>query len=156
MSARLAARLGQGAEARSVLVQLQPLEQWPHRALPVEFHAVSALAWLADRNQDEALREIDAAMQVLEALREEYRLHEERGWGEPSEVHPRTLQMAILDMAAILAAIGKPDRAVNELTKLSGLDGWEYDYIANDPLLAPLRADLRCRRLLLRWQTANT
>lgn len=155
MSARLAARTGHGAAARKILAGLEPLNQWPHLALPVEFHAVSALACLTDRNQGEATRKVEAGMQVLEALREKHRQHEEQGWGEPSEVHPGTLQMAILDLAAVLAATGHAERAAGELTRLGGLDGWEFDYIIRDPLLAPLHADPKLRRQLSRWRTAE-
>lgn len=155
IGARLSARIGRGAEARKILANLEPLDQWPHRALPVEYHAVSALAWLTDRNEREATREVEAGMRVLEALREERRLHKERGWGEPSEVHAGTLKMAILDLAGVLTATGQAQRAADELTTLGDLDGWEFDYIARDPLLALVHADPKLRRQLSRWRSAE-
>ena len=59
---------------------------------------------------------------------------------------------AILDLAAALAALGRTAEATGELTQLCGLDGWEFTYIASDPLLATLRKDLRARTRLARWK----
>lgn len=155
MLARLHARTGYGSHAMGILAKLKPLDQWPYRALPVEFHAVAALAWLADHNQREATRELECGIQLLKELRDERRLHEERGWGEPHQVNAATVQMAVLDLAAVLAGIGRTVEAVSELTQLDGLDGWEFTYIARDPLFASLCADPKARSQLTRWKAAR-
>jgi hypothetical protein len=60
---------------------------------------------------------------------------------------------ATLDLAAALAALRQTTEAIDALTRLGGLDGWEFGYIASDPLLAALRKDPRARTRVALWKS---
>jgi hypothetical protein len=75
--------------------------------------------------------------------------------GVPSFVHAGTVQLAILDPDAVLAASGHAERAATEVTTVDGLDGWEFTSIARAPLLVPLNSNNTLRtRLPRRRETA--
>jgi len=151
MQARLEARNGHGHKARGILRALEPIERWLHRALPVEYHAVSALACLAERDHDGAEERAAQALRALGALRDATR-ERDANLGDPLDIHPATVQLSILDLAAVLAASGRVEQAVAEITRLGGLDGWEFHYLRRDPLLQAV-LDLPATRVELEaWE----
>jgi hypothetical protein len=152
MLARLHARSGDGPAARVFLAALEPLGKWPNRALPVEAHAVESLSWLADRNHAKAGKALESARQLLQQLSAEERRRADAHQGASPNVNFNTVLTATLDLAAALAALGQTTEATDELTQLGGLDGWEFGYIASDPLLAALRKDPRARSRVARWK----
>jgi hypothetical protein len=156
MLARLHARSGDGPAARVFLAGLEPLGKWPNLALPVEAHAVESLSWLADRNDAKAGKALKSARQLLQQLSAEERRRADAHLGASPNVNFNTVLTATLDLAAALAALGKTTEATDELTQLGGLDGWEFGYIASDPLLAALRKDPRARRRVARWKSEES
>jgi hypothetical protein len=153
MLARLHARSGDGPAARAFLTALEPLDQWPNRALPVEAQAVESLSWLADRDHARASMALESARQLLQQLSAEQQRRANAHQGASPDVNFNTVLMASLDLAAILAALGRTAEATSELTQLGGLDGWEFGYIASDPLLAALPKDPRARSRVVRWKS---
>jgi hypothetical protein len=153
MLARLHARSGDGPAARVFLAALEPLGEWPNRALPVEAHAVESLSWLADRNHAKAGKALESARQLLQQLSAEERRRADAHLGASPNFNFNTVLTATLDLAAALAALGQTTEATDELTQLGGLDGWEFGYIASDPLLAGLRKDLRARTRVALWKS---
>jgi hypothetical protein len=153
MLARLHARSGDGPAARVFLAALEPLGEWPNRALPVEAHAVESLSWLADRNHAKAGKALESARQLLQQLSAEERRRADAHLGASPNYNFNTVQTATLDLAAALAALGQTTEATDELTQLGGLDGWEFGYIASDPLLAALRKDPMARTRVALWKS---
>jgi hypothetical protein len=156
MLARLHARSGDGPAARVFLAALEPLGQWPNRALPVEAYAVESLSWLADRNHSKAGKALESARQLLQQLRAEERRRADTHLGASPNVNFNTVLTATLDLAAALAALGLMTEATDELTQLGGLEGWEFGYIVSDPLLAALRRDPRARSRVARWKSKES
>lgn len=138
MLARLHARAGLPATARSLLLTLEPIDQWLDRAFPVEYCGVGALVALRENDDPHRQRAIHDGLAILDALLAEIRERRKRGLSELSTVHPQTLQMAVFDLAAVLVATQEATQAIHLLSQLSGFDGWELDYLAQDKLLAPL------------------
>jgi len=136
MLARLHARAGSVATARELLAALEPVDQWPDRAFPVEYYGVVALVALRENHGSSRRSAIHDGLALLEAVRTENRERRERHLNELWTVHPQTVQMAVFDLAAVLAATGYVTEAIHHLTQLSGFDGWELDYLARDELLA--------------------
>jgi hypothetical protein len=152
MLARLHARSGDGPTARVFLTALEPLGQWPNRALPVEVHAVESLSWLADRDHARAGVALESARQLLQHLSAEEQRRADAHLGASPDVNVNTMLTATLDLAAALAVLGQTTEATDELTQLGGLDGWEFGYIASDSLLSALRKDPRARSRVARWK----
>ena len=152
MSARLNARGGRTEKARDLLETLLPLTQWPYAALPVEHGGVIALAWLIEGDLQASQREAELTIGLLEALRADIRSRQERGMGSLPNVSGQTVHMGMFDLVAVLVALGRVDEAMRNLTRIRGLDGWEPEYFARDPLLAPLYADPGRRHELREWE----
>lgn len=69
----------------------------------------------------------------------------------PYDIHPQTVQMGIFDLAAILAALGRPQEAASQLVRCRGFDGWEIPYLRRDSLLTPAFHGLSRKGALARW-----
>ena len=137
MMARLLARNGDGPGARDCLQHFEPLDSWPYGALPVEYWAVSGLAWLGDHRNREAARSIDNCLKALAQLR----LRQDTG--DLDNVHPGTVFMAILDLASCLVALGRERAAVEEIKQLSGVAPWIVEYVRRDPRLTAIQDRLQ-------------
>lgn len=138
MAARLEVRAGSPAAARELLTTLEPIDQWGDPAFPIEHHGVAALLALRQNQDSSRQSAVEDGLARLEALRAENRQRRKRGRSELSTVHPQTVQMAVFDLVAVLAATGRASEAIHHLTQLGGLDGWEQEYLARDELLAPV------------------
>ncbi|MBE7508240.1 MAG: hypothetical protein HS101_18415 [Planctomycetia bacterium] len=151
MWARLHARACNAMTARTLLTQLEPLGQWPIRALPIEYFGVSALTFLAGRENESAKGEADRGIEILEAFRYEVRERQSSGLGEPVNIHTQVVQMGVFDLVAVLVRAQRAEEAVNHLVQLSGFDGWEIPYLIRDELLAELFNNIKRFPKLLAW-----
>ncbi|MGK2856843.1 MAG: hypothetical protein ACSLFQ_06525 [Thermoanaerobaculia bacterium] len=145
--ARAWARAGQCRPAHGALRLLRQEPQSTNLALPVEVGAVESLLLLVeDRESASAL--VAATVALLDGLRNEVALHAANNWAFPADIHVRSAQAAVLDLAVCLTALGRPSEAVELLRRLRDLQGWEEGFVARDPLLNALSggdwgADLR-------------
>jgi hypothetical protein len=148
MLARIRARSGDASGAREALGQATSMPPIESLSLPIEIAAIEVLIEIAAGNRKAAESKLRRAVAIVEEVRALVRTHAEKNWDLPSDIEPNSAREGVIDLAVAYTALDDNESAIELLSRLRKLRGWELDFFASDAVLSRAAGDHQVIELL--------
>jgi len=150
MLARIRARSGDASGAREALSRATSMPPIDSLSLPIEIAAVEVLIEIAAGDRSAAEAKLRHATTVVEEVRAQVRIHAEKNWDLPSDIEPNSAREGVIDLAVAYTALDNNEAAIDLLSRLRQLRGWELEFFASDAVLSRAAGEHQVLDLLRR------